>query len=126
MSLFYDVWFLQFFIIYIVYLVFINTNVYYTLLYLFLEIVFFGFYISIAQMELFTGFLWVLEGTIVFISMLLLFHLNVEGFSLKINLKINKYFYITGVLFFFLVYSCFFLINSFEIKDLQIFNIAAL
>lgn len=77
-------------------------------------------------MELFTGFLWVLEGTIVFISLLLLFHLNAEGFNLKINLKINKYLYIIGIFFFFLIYSCFFLINNLEFTELQVFNINSL
>ena len=80
---------------------FTNNNVYYVLLYLFINIILFGLYLSLIQMELFTGFLWVLEGTIIFISLLFIFHLNVEGFEVKVDLKINKYLYIISLLFFF-------------------------
>lgn len=104
---------------------FINNNVYYTLLYLFVEIIFFGLYISLTQMELFTGFLWVLEGTIVFISLLLLFHLNAEGFEVKVNLQINKHLYFLSLFFFSLVYCCFYYISELEFKELQIFNITS-
>ena len=104
---------------------FTNTNVYYTLLYLFVEIFFFGLYVSLVQMELFTGFLWVLEGTIVFISLLLLFHLNAEGFEVKINLQVSKHMYVLSLLFFFMFYCCFYYLIDLELKELQIFNITS-
>lgn len=52
-------------------------------------------------MELFTGFLWVLELTIVFIGLLLLFYLNYTGAELKKKNK-NYYYYYGG--FFFLIF----------------------
>jgi hypothetical protein len=52
-------------------------------------------------MELFTGFLWVLELTIVFIGLLLLFYLNYTGSELKKKNK-NYYYYYGG--FFFLIF----------------------
>ena len=55
-------------------------------------------------MELFTGFLWVTECTIVFISLLLLFYLNVEGAQVRISLKIFKLYYSLGL---FSVFSAF-------------------
>merc|ERR1711959_823891 len=104
------------------YLVFVNTNLYYTLLYLFFEIIYIGLYISLLQFELFTGFLWVLEGTIIFIALLLLFHLNTDGYELKNNLKVNKSLYISGLLMFFITLMQFYLFEELEFKDLQIFN----
>jgi len=55
-------------------------------------------FISVIQMELFTGFLWVVECTVIFIALLLLFYLNVEGSQLKLNLKVYR-FYFTFLLF---------------------------
>jgi NADH:ubiquinone oxidoreductase subunit 6 (subunit J) len=112
-----DIWFLQFFIIYTLYLVFINTNLYYTLLYLFFEILYIGLYLSLLQFELFTGFLWVLEGTIVFIALLLLFHLNTDGCELRNNLKLNKYIYIISSIFFLLFFSKYYFLTELEFKD---------
>ena len=51
-------------------------------------------------MELFTGFLWVLELTIVFIGLLLLFYLNYTGSELKKKNK-NYYYYYGGFFFWF-------------------------
>jgi hypothetical protein len=117
-----DVWFLQFFIIYLLYLIFLSTNLYYTLLYLFFEIIYIGLYISLIQSELFTGFLWVLEGTIVFIALLLLFHLNTDGYELKNNLKLNKYLYLISNLFFVAFLSRWYFFEELEYKEIQILN----
>ena len=92
LSFFNDLWLLEFFLIYNLYLMFLTINIYYTLLYLFIEIVLFGVFISLYQMELFTGFLWVVEGSVIFIALLLLFYLNVEGLIVTINLKVYKFF----------------------------------
>jgi hypothetical protein len=79
-------------------------------------------YISLLQFELFTGFLWVLEGTIIFIALLLLFHLNKEGHELKNNLKLNKYLYFTIILIFFVIFSKHYFFEELEVKDLQFLN----
>ncbi len=95
-----DIWFLQLFILYLFFLISFNTNLYYLLLYLFLEIFLFGIFLSIIQMDLFTGFLWVTEATAIFILVIVLFYLNSKGNWLKLNLKIYKFFYFFIFLFF--------------------------
>ncbi len=110
-----DLWFVQFVMIYILYLMFSALNVYYVLLYMFLEIFFFGIFISIYQMELFTGFLWVTECTVVFISLLLLFYLNIEGNQVRLDLKIFRLYYSFGLFVIFLIFMCFSYGNEFEL-----------
>ena len=63
---------------------FIN-NAFYLLLYFCLLILFIGIFIGFYQMELFTGFLYVLELTIIFITLLILFYLNIKGEAPHIN-----------------------------------------
>jgi hypothetical protein len=92
---------------------FLTINIYYTLLYLFIEIVLFGVFISLYQMELFTGFLWVVEGSVIFIALLLLFYLNVEGLIVTINLKVYKFFFVLGIFFFFLLFFDISFLNNF-------------
>lgn len=117
-SFFDDTWVLQLLLIYVLYLLFINLNVYYTLLYLFLEIILVGFFIGLIQMELFTGFLWVVEGTVIFIAIILLIHLNSDGSNLNINIKIYKFLYVLPIfLFFILLFK-----NSFFFSDYIYFN----
>ena len=97
---------IQFFILYLIYLILVNNNLYYTLLYVFIEIVLCGIFICLYQLELFTGFLWVAEFTIIFISIILLFYLNVDGLHLKYNVNINSlYYYIPTTLIFLLYYN---------------------
>ncbi len=102
-SLWSDVWFLQFCFIYLLYLIFFTQNVFYTLFYLFLEVFLFGVFLSIFQMDLFTGFLWVTECTVIFVSMLLLFYLNTKGNWTRLNLSNYSFsfFYIAVFILFF-------------------------
>ncbi len=90
----FEVFFFQIIFVYLLYLLYNQNNVYYTFLYFFLIFIYLGLFISFIQFELFTGFLWVVEGTVVFIFMLLLFFLNVEGNYFKISLNYYKYIYI--------------------------------
>ena len=85
-----------------------SSNVYYSLLYLFFFIILLGFSLSLNQAELFVGFLWTTEFTVVLICLILFFYLNVEGNILKINLKLSKiyfFYYLVGffslILFFY-------------------------
>lgn len=94
---------IQFFIIYLFYLIFTSKNIYYSLLYLFIQIVLFGLFIAFYQMELFTGFLWVVEGTVIFIALLLLFYLNVDSNYLKVDFKSINFYYIYILFFFFVI-----------------------
>lgn len=107
MTFFSETWLLQILMVYVLYLMFSTLNIYYVLLYMLIQIFLFGLFISVIQMELFTGFLWVAEATIVFIALLLLFYLNVEGTQLRFNLKSYR------VYFVFLLFIVFFLFNNF-------------
>lgn len=110
-SFFSDLWLLEFFLIYNLYLMFLTVNIYYTLLYLLIEVILLGVFISLYQMELFTGFLWVVEGSVIFIALLLLFYLNVEGLITSINLKIFKFFFVLGAFIFFILLFDFVFLN---------------
>lgn len=79
-------------------MLFTSKNLYYNLFYLFVLIIVFGLSISLFQYELFTGFLWVLEFTIIFISILLLFYLNIEGNVQRIDLFESKLSYLVIIL----------------------------
>jgi len=107
LTFFSETWFLQLLMVYLLYLMFSTLNIYYVLLYLFVQIFLFGLFISVIQMELFSGFLWVAECTIIFIALLLLFYLNVEGTQIRFNLRSYR------VYFVFLLFIIFFLFNNF-------------
>lgn len=106
---------LQFFILYLIYLLVVNNNLYYILLYVFLEIVLCGVFICLYQLELFTGFLWVAEFTIVFIAVILLFYLNIDGLSIKYNIHINNILYFIPSLVLFLIYYNYDLYSELEL-----------
>jgi len=106
---------IQFFIFYIIYLLIVNNNLYYILLYVFLEIVLCGIFICLYQLELFTGFLWVAEFTIIFIAVILLFYLNIDGLSLKYNININNILYFIPSFFIFLIYYNYDLYSELEL-----------
>lgn len=122
LTFFSEVWLLQFLMVYVLYLIFSTLNVYFVLLYIFIEIFFFGLFISILQMEFFTGFLWVVECTVIFIALLLLFYLNVEGTQLRFNLR-NYRLYFAFVLFFiFCLTNNFLFISNYEFYIPMLFN----
>jgi len=122
LTFFSEVWLLQLLVVYLLYLIFSTLNIYYVLLYIFIEIFLFGIFISIIQMELFTGFLWVVECTVVFIALILLFYLNVEGTQLRLNLKSYR-FYFTLILFLiFLICNNYLFIGNYEFFLPSLFN----
>jgi len=88
---------------YIFFLIIVSKNIYYVLLYLFIQIFFFGVYLAIANLEFFTGFLWVIEGTIIFIFLLLLLYVNFKGYINSYDMNIfffNKSVYFITILLF--------------------------
>lgn len=101
-----DTFFLQLIIVYLIYLLVTTNSTFNVLLYIFLEIVYLGLVVGLYQLEFFTGFLWAAEFTVVFVILLLLFYLNVEGHWAAVNL--SKY----RVSFFFL-FLIFFIFNFF-------------
>lgn len=54
-------------------------NLYYSLIYLFLQILFFGLFLSLYQLELFTAFLWLTEVVVILVALFLLFNTNPSG-----------------------------------------------
>lgn len=106
-NFFNDVWFFQILIFYNILLLGLTRNTYYILIYLFLTIILIGIYLGLVQGELFTGFLWVIEFTLVFIILLFLFHLNVEGYSFQISLNYSIYFFLFFFIFWLLLQSYF-------------------
>lgn len=74
-----DIFIIQFFIVCTFLFIYLYKNVYYVLLYTFINFFLIGIYLSIFQIELFTAFLWLVECSVLFIFLLLLFFLNVKG-----------------------------------------------
>lgn len=98
--------FLQFFILSTLFYIFFYRNIYYNLLYIFMNFFVVGIYLSVFQIELFTAFLWLIECSVLFVMLLLFFFLNVKGtYSYVQN---NSY---TSI-FFFLLFFYFTLINQ--------------
>jgi len=121
-NFFSEIWILQILILYTLYLIFSSLNIYYVLVYLFLEIFLFGIFISIIQMELFTGFLWVVECTVIFIALILLFYLNVEGNQIRINLKNYRIYFSFIIFFIFCIFNNYLFLGTSEFYLPIIFN----
>lgn len=58
---------------------------------MFLQIFFLGVHLAVFNLEFFTGFLWVLEGTIIFIFLLVLFYVNFKGYINSYDMNIFFY-----------------------------------
>lgn len=67
------------------------SSVYYTLLYVFVLFFLFGVSLSVFQLELFTAFLWLIECSVVFVFLLLLFYLNIKSIFVKTNIHFYNY-----------------------------------
>jgi hypothetical protein len=120
LNFFNEVFFIQFFIYYVIYLIFFTNNLYFSLFYLFFQFFLLGLYISFYNLELFTAFLWLTECVIIFITILFLFYLNVFGDSIKINFILFSFKYFGIFLSFFLITSIF--INPFELEFFLSYN----
>jgi len=84
------------------YCVYSNNNLYFTLFYVFICFFYFGVFLALYNLELFTAFLWLTECVIIFVSILFLFYLNVYGNVNKNNLIIFSFKYYGIYLGFFL------------------------
>ena len=96
------------------YLIYSTNNLYFILFYLFIIFFYFGLFLSLYNLELFTAFLWLTECVIVFVSILFLFYLNVYGNINKNNIIIFSYKYYG--LFISLLVTVFMYVNSTEIE----------
>jgi hypothetical protein len=72
-----------------------------------------GIYLSLFQIELFTAFLWLVECSVLFVFLLLLFYLNVKGSY--------NYVYYTGYVCLFILFFMFYLllINCYADTDVN-------
>jgi hypothetical protein len=68
-----DIFILQFFLLYTMYMVVITSNLYFILFYMMAQIVLFGIFLSLYQLEIFTAFLWLTEVVVVLVCLFLLF-----------------------------------------------------
>lgn len=106
------------------YLIYSNNNLYFTLFYLFIIFFYLGIFLSIYNLELFTAFLWLTECVIVFVSVLILFYLNVYGNVNKNNIFIFSFKYY-GVFIFFIIFTFLFVLpyesENYIFKELIIF-----
>lgn len=91
-SSFSEIIIIQLILLFIITLFFFLNNSFYLLLYFFIFSFLVGLFISLYQLELFTGFLYVIEITVVFMLLLVLFYLNFKG-STPITSSTNKYIY---------------------------------
>lgn len=71
----------QLVLIYVLWLLLNSRNVFYSLMYMFVILVFLGIFIAYYQMELYTGFLWVAEFSVVLVFLILVIYLNTDGYS---------------------------------------------
>lgn len=74
-----------------------TNNYYYLIFYFFLETFYYGFFLSLYQLDFFVGFLWLTECLVVFVSILLLFYLNNSGNFNKLNLSLLRFFVLGSI-----------------------------
>lgn len=115
-----DFFFIQFFLYYFIYLVFNTKNIYYILFYIFLLFFYFGLFLSLLNLDLFTAFLWLTETVVIFVSVVLLFYLNVHSDNNYFNYLHDSYKFYGFLIFIFLFNLNFFYI--FEKESLLLFN----
>lgn len=97
--------------LYVLYNIYFNVNLFYVVFYVLFEIFLFGVFLSLYQMELFTAFLWLAESVVIFVSLLLLFYLNVYGNISQVNTSFYSYKYY-GVLILFFIFNLFYTFPS--------------
>lgn len=85
----------------IAYIILFLTNPFYALFYFFINTFIIGVFIAAYQLEIFTGFLYVLEITVVFIMLILFFFFNFKG---SWSFSLNEYISFWPICFFF-IYS---------------------
>jgi hypothetical protein len=117
-NFYFDTFLVQLILVYTFFLLFSAVNIYYVMLYVVLEVAYFGLILSMFQLELFTGFLWVTELTVLFIFLILCFYVNAAG-SFFYN---NKFFFFYASIFLFFLLFNFFVCGNSEYYCLLIFN----
>lgn len=109
-----DVYLLQIMLVFIFVQIVTVNNLFYNILYLFMYMFFWGLYLNLFQMELFTVFLWLCEFVVVFVMLLFLFYFNPFVKLDLIKSKFSRYNFFLPLIFSWL---CLFLNNFFEIFE---------
>ena len=92
-----------------------NNNIYYILLYTGLNFFLIGIYLSVFQAELFTAFLWLVECSVLFVFLLLLFYLNIKGTTNYTSIQTYQ-----KILYVLLFIACILLVSYSDSSTLQI------
>lgn len=90
LSIFINIWFpwfslldlsvfLQFCMLYLCYAIFTTQNLYYILFYIIFQIFFFGMFLAIYQLEIFSAFLWMTEVVVILVCLFILFNTSPSG-----------------------------------------------
>ena len=103
--------------------VYYYNNIYYILLYTFINFFLVGVYLSIFQIELFTAFLWLVECSVLFVFLLLLFYFNVKGqYSYSYN-SLHNYLTIIILFFFYININIYSELSNNNIIDLSFYSL---
>lgn len=120
LTLFSEYWLIQLIFIFTLFYFIFSQNLYFSLIYFFFIIIELGCFLGIINLELLSGFLWLIEFTIFFILLILFFFLNNEGFIFQFQLKISVFlnFWFLGVFYLWLyIYWFFFLGENFFLHN---------
>ena len=105
LSLITESFLLQYIIIYLLYILLYNNNIYYILLTVVIITFFSGLFLATYQLELFTAFLWLVELSVFFVFLLLLFYVNIKGVVDCFSIKYNIYIILFCCVFAFFLFS---------------------
>lgn len=103
--------------------IYFYKNIYYILLYTFINFFLIGVYLAIFQIELFTAFLWLVECSVLFVFLLLLFYFNVKGsYSYSYN-YIYSYIILLLLFFYYISINMYSESNTSFIVDLSFYGL---
>ena len=97
------------------------SNPYYILMYTFINFFLIGVYLSIFQIELFTAFLWLIECSVIFVFLLLLFYLNIKG-SYKYTIRGYRLLQALAFVLYLLLLTKSFVLNTYIDIDISLYG----
>lgn len=103
------------------YYIYLYANPYYILMYTFIDFFLIGIYLSIFQIELFTAFLWLIECSVIFVFLLLLFYLNIKG-SYRYTIKNYRLLQILVFVLYVLLLTKSFVLNTYVGVDISLYG----
>ena len=103
------------------YYIYLYSNPYYILMYTFINFFLIGVYLSIFQIELFTAFLWLIECSVIFVFLLLLFYLNIKG-SYKYTIRGYRLLQALAFVLYLLLLTKSFVLNTYIDIDISLYG----